>query len=57
MLKRYLNIHREALKVDSLNASIMSDDYSEKLHNDGVATTNYTIAMMHSMSETVKRIL
>jgi membrane dipeptidase len=56
-MKRALNIHREALIVDSLNASIMSDEYFKKLQKGGVTATNYTIAMMHNMSETVKRIL
>lgn len=56
-MKRALDLHREAIVVDSLNASIMSDEYFRKLQKGGVTATNYTIAMMHNMSETVKRIL
>lgn len=56
-MKRALNIHRDAVIVDSLNASIMSDEYFRKIQKGGVTATNYTIAMMHNMSETVKRIL
>lgn len=56
-MKRALDLHREAVIVDSLNASIMSDEYFKKLQKGGVTATNYTIAMMHNMSETVKRIL
>ena len=56
-MKRALKVHREAIVVDSLNASIMSDEYFKKLQRGGVTATNYTIAMMHNLSETVKRIL
>jgi len=56
-MKQALNLHREAIIVDSLNASIMSDVYFRKLQKGGVTAINYTIAMMHNMSETVKRIL
>lgn len=56
-MKRALDLHREAVIVDSLNASIMSDEYFKKLQKGGVTATNHTIAMMHNMSETVKRIL
>ena len=55
--KRALDLHKEAIIVDSLNASVMSDEYFRKLQKGGVTATNYTIAMMHNMSETVKRIL
>ena len=55
--KRASDIHKKAIIVDSLNASIMSDEYFQKLRAGGVTATNYTIAMMHNMSETVKRIL
>jgi len=55
--KRALDLHKEAVIVDSLNASVMSDEYFRKLQKGGVTATNYTIAMMHNMSETVKRIL
>jgi membrane dipeptidase len=56
-VKRALDLHKEAVIVDSLNASVMSDEYFKKLQKGGVTATNYTIAMMHNMSETVKRIL
>jgi membrane dipeptidase len=55
--KRALDLHKEAVIVDSLNASVMSDEYFRKLQKGGVTATNYTIAMMHNMSETIKRIL
>jgi membrane dipeptidase len=55
--KRASELHKEAVIVDSLNASVMSDEYFRKLQKGGVTATNYTIAMMHNMSETVKRIL
>jgi membrane dipeptidase len=55
--KRALNLHGDAIVIDSLNASIMSDEYFRKLNEGGVTATNYTIAMMHNMSETIKRIL
>lgn len=56
-MKRALDLHSEAVIVDSLNASVMSDEYFKRLQKGGVTATNYTIAMMHNMSETVKRIL
>jgi membrane dipeptidase len=56
-MKKASNLHREAIIVDSLNASVMSDVYFRKLQKGGVTAINYTIAMMHNMSETVKRIL
>ena len=55
--KKALSLHRDAIVIDSLNASIMSDEYFKKLNKGGITATNYTIAMMHNMSETVKRIL
>lgn len=55
--KRALDLHRTAIIVDSLNASVMSDQYFRKFQKGGVTATNYTIAMMHNMSETIKRIL
>jgi membrane dipeptidase len=54
---RVFKIHQQAIVIDSLNASIMSDVYFKKLQKAGVTAVNYTIAMMHNMSETVKRIL
>jgi len=56
-MKRASDLHKEAIIVDSLNASVMSDEYFKKLQKSGVTAINYTIAMMHNMSETVKRIL
>jgi membrane dipeptidase len=55
--KRASDLHKKAIIIDSLNASIMSDGYFNKLRASGVTATNYTIAMMHNMSETIKRIL
>ncbi|MCK4477060.1 membrane dipeptidase [Candidatus Bathyarchaeota archaeon] len=55
--KKALDTHKKSIIIDSLNASIMSDEYFQKLRVGGVTAINYTIAMMHSMSETVKRIL
>jgi membrane dipeptidase len=55
--ERALEIHERAVIVDSLNASIMSGEYFQKMRKGGVTATNYTIAMMHNMSETIKRIL
>ena len=55
--ERALEIHERAVIVDSLIASIMSGEYFQKMRKGGVTATNYTIAMMHNMSETIKRIL
>ncbi len=40
-----------------LNASLLSREYFMKLLNGGVTAINYTIAMNHNKSETIKRIL
>jgi membrane dipeptidase len=55
--KRALDLHKKAIIIDSLNASVMCSEYFEKLRAGGVTAINHTIAMNHNMSETIKRIL
>lgn len=55
--KKASDIHTHSVIVDSLNASVMSGEYFKKMRKGGVTAINYTIAMMHNMSETIKRIL
>ena len=54
--KRALAIHQRAIVIDALNASIMDEEYWGKMKQGGVTATNYTIAMNHNLSETVKLI-
>jgi membrane dipeptidase len=42
--------------IDALNASIMDEDYWQKMQQGGVTATNYTIAMNHNLSETIKLV-
>lgn len=52
--KRALALHQQSFVIDALNASIMDEDYWLKMRQGGVTATNYTIAMNHNLSETVK---
>jgi membrane dipeptidase len=54
--ERALAVHRRAIVIDALNASIMDEDYWQKMQQGGVTASNYTIAMNHNMSETIKII-
>ncbi len=54
--RRALAIHQRAIVIDALNASIMDEDYWRKMQQGGVTATNFTIAMNHNLSETVKLI-
>lgn len=54
--KRALAIHQRAIVIDALNASIMDEDYWRKMQQGGVTAANYTVAMNHNLSETVKII-
>lgn len=55
--ERARELYKKAIVIDSLNASIMSDEYFQKMRKGGITATNYTIAMMHNMSETIKRTM
>ena len=52
-----MELHNKAIIVDMLNASLLCREYLEKLISAGVTAINYTVAMNHSFSETIKRIL
>jgi len=54
--KRALAIHQRAVVIDALNASIMDEDYWRKMQQGGVTVANYTVAMNHNLSETIKII-
>jgi len=54
--KRALELHQGAIVIDALNASIMDEDYFQKMQQGGVTAINYTVAMNQNLSETVKRI-
>lgn len=54
--ERALELHQGAIIIDALNASIMDEDYFQKMQQGGVTVTNYTIGMNQNLSETVKRI-
>jgi membrane dipeptidase len=47
-------IHQRAVVIDALNASIMDEDYWRKMRQGGVTAANYTVAMNHNLSETIK---
>jgi membrane dipeptidase len=53
---RAMKLHGDSIVIDALNASIMDEDYFEKIRQGGVTATNYTVAMDQNLSETVKRI-
>jgi membrane dipeptidase len=53
---RALALHHRSIVIDALNASIMNEEYFEKMRQGGVTATNFTIAMNHNLSETVKLI-
>lgn len=53
---RAIRLHDESVVFDALNASIMDEEYFEKMRQGGVTATNYTVAMDQNLSETVKRI-
>jgi len=54
--KRALELHQRAIVIDALNASIMDEEYFEKVQQGGVTVINYTVGMNQNLSETVKRI-
>jgi len=54
--ERALEIHKKAIVIDGLNASVMDKEYFQKMLLGGVTATNYTVAMMHNLSETCKGI-
>ena len=51
-----LELHREAIVIDGLNASVLDDEYLDKLLAGGVTAVNWTVAMNQNVGETVKRI-
>jgi membrane dipeptidase len=51
---RARTLHQQSVVIDALNASIMDEDYWLKMQQGGVTATNFTIAMNHNLSETVK---
>ncbi len=51
-----LELHKEAIVIDGLNASILDDEYIDVLREGGVTAINHTIAMNHDITETMKRI-
>ncbi len=54
--KRAMEIYKQAIVIDSLNASILDEEYLEKIRQGGITATNYTIALNQNLSETVKKI-
>jgi membrane dipeptidase len=54
--KKARKIHDRAIIIDSLNASILDEEYLEKMQRGGITATNYTIALNQNLSETVKKI-
>lgn len=54
--KRALELHKKSIIIDSLNASLMDEEYFEKMNKGGVTAWNYTVAMNQNLSETVKNI-
>jgi membrane dipeptidase len=53
---RARTLHQQSMVIDALNASIMDEDYWLKMQQGGVTVTNFTIAMNHNLSETVKLV-
>ncbi len=56
LISEALEVHKEAIVIDGLNASVLDEEYLEKLRRGGVTAVNYTVAMAHNLSETIKRI-
>lgn len=54
--KRALELHKKSIIIDSLNASLMDEEYFEKMNKGGVTAWNYTVAMDQNISETIKII-
>lgn len=54
--ERALEIHKKAIVIDGLNASVMEKEYFQKMLLGGITATNYTVAMMQNLSETCKGI-
>lgn len=52
--ERARKLHQQSVVIDALNASIMDEDYWLKMQQGGVTATNFTIAMNHNLSETIK---
>ncbi|MGQ4833724.1 MAG: dipeptidase [Candidatus Asgardarchaeia archaeon] len=50
-----INLFKESIVIDGLNASIMYRGYFEKMNRSGVTAVNYTVAMNQDISETIKR--
>lgn len=50
-----VELFKESIVIDGLNASLMYKDYFEKLGKSGITAINYTIAMDQNISETIKR--
>jgi membrane dipeptidase len=53
---RALRLHQKSIVIDALSASIMDEEYFQKMHQGGVTATNYTVAMNQNLSETAKLI-
>jgi membrane dipeptidase len=49
-------VYRDAIVVDGLNASMMNLDYLKKVQEANVTAFNFTVAMMHNLSEAMKAI-
>ncbi|MCK5200015.1 MAG: membrane dipeptidase, partial [Spirochaetales bacterium] len=54
--RKAMEIYKQAIVIDSLNASILDEEYLEKIRQGGITVTNYTIALNQNLSETVKKI-
>lgn len=54
--KRALELHKKSIIIDSLNASLIDEEYFGKMNKGGVTAWNYTVAMDQNLSETIKNI-
>jgi len=54
--RRALELHQRVIVIDALNASIMDEEYFQKMQQGRVTVINYTVGMNQNLSETVKRI-
>ncbi|HHY39284.1 MAG TPA: membrane dipeptidase [Clostridia bacterium] len=50
------SVYRDAIVIDGLNASMLDVDYLKKMQEAGVTAFNFTVAMMHNLSEAMKAI-
>lgn len=49
-------LHENMTVIDGLNASVMNEEYLQKIQEGGVTAVNHTVGMQHNITETVNTI-